>query len=341
MSSEKPLLVVLGATGNQGGSVITHFLSLSPSPYAVRAVTRDTSSPKAVSLASQGVEVVAGDFDSPQTLDSAFSGASVIFSVTDFLQSKTHASLLNEKAAASGTGVGAYMRDYEAQQNRNIIDAAAKVKTLERFIFSSLPNASKLSGGKYTHVYPYDGKAIAEEYGKSTYPKLWEKTSVFYGGFYFENLIWEAGANFLPKWNKAKGSLLAPGVEPLTTTILPWYSVIEDTGAFVEALIHAAPGKKVIGVNEWLTFQDMFRLLAQNLRASIEFVDREPEFDSGDPEVQRSRAEIMAFSFEFGLDGGKVDKTVVKPSELGVPVKLKSVEEWIKNQDWDKILPTD
>ncbi len=54
MTFGKPIFVVLGATGNQGGSVIAHFLSLSPSPYVLRAVTRDTSTAKAVSLASQG-----------------------------------------------------------------------------------------------------------------------------------------------------------------------------------------------------------------------------------------------------------------------------------------------
>jgi hypothetical protein len=198
MSSGKPLLVVLGATGNQGGSVVAHFLSLSPSPYALRAVTRDTSSAKAVSLVSQGVEVVAGDFDNPQSLDAAFSGASTIFSVTDFWQSIMSPSL-REKAAASGTSAGFYIRDYEAQQNRNIIDAAAKVSTLERFIYSSLANTNKLSGGKYAHVYHYDSKAVAEEYGKSTYPKLWEKTNVFYAGFYLENFVGEAGALFCPK----------------------------------------------------------------------------------------------------------------------------------------------
>ena len=110
MSFGKPLLVVLGATGSQGGSVIGDFLALSPSPYTLRAVTRNTSSVKAISLTSQGVEVVAGDFDNPRSLDAAFSGALVIFSVTDFLQSMTNPSL-REKAAASGLNAGVYVRD--------------------------------------------------------------------------------------------------------------------------------------------------------------------------------------------------------------------------------------
>jgi uncharacterized protein YbjT (DUF2867 family) len=81
MASEKPLLVALGATGTQGGSVLSYFLSLSPSPCALRGVTRDPSSPKSVSLASLGIEVVAGDYDNPSSLDAGGPGILVSSSV--------------------------------------------------------------------------------------------------------------------------------------------------------------------------------------------------------------------------------------------------------------------
>ncbi len=74
------------------------------------------------------------------------------------------------------------------------------------------------------------------------------------------------------------------------------------------------------------------------MKKSIEFVDSTPSFDLGDPEIQQGRDELIGFSIEFGYDGGKVDKTVVKPSDLGVPVQLDSVKEWVKKQDWEKIL---
>jgi hypothetical protein len=198
MSSEKPILVVLGATGNQGGSVVAHFLSLSHPPYALRGVTRDPTSPNAVALASRGVEVVAGDFDDPSSLDAAFKDASVIFSTTDYWQAFASPAL-RDRAVASGQNIGVYTREYETQQSKNIIDAAAKVSTLKRFVFSSLPNVAKLSEGKYTHVYHFDGKAIAEEYARSSYPTLWEKTSVFYAGFYLENYFAPTAFLFRPK----------------------------------------------------------------------------------------------------------------------------------------------
>lgn len=198
MSSEKPLLVVLGATGKQGGSVLSYFLSLDASPYALRGVTRDTTSHKSLTLASLGIEMVVGDFDDPVSLDAAFEGTSVVFSVTDFWQFYTNSSL-RESASASGRSVLLLSRERETQQNINIIDAVAKVSTLKRFVFSSLPNTNILSGGKYSHIYHFDGKAMAEEYGKSTHPELWRKTSVFYAGYYLENYFTPAGRSVGPK----------------------------------------------------------------------------------------------------------------------------------------------
>jgi hypothetical protein len=140
---------------------------------------------------------------------------------------------------------------------------------------------------------------------------------------------------------KAKDTLIAPGGEPLTTLIFPWYSAIQDTGALVAALIRAKPGKKVIGGNKWLNLQDISKLLAQTMDKGIEFVDSIPSFDLGDSELQRALEEMIGFCLEFGYDGASVDKTIVKPGDLGVPVKLKPVKEWIKKQDWEKILLTE
>ena len=58
--SSKGILVVFGATGNQGGSVIKAILA-DPSTSAhtqIVAVTRDPCKPAAIALAHQGVFVV-------------------------------------------------------------------------------------------------------------------------------------------------------------------------------------------------------------------------------------------------------------------------------------------
>ena len=64
-SQNKKLILVIGATGGQGIAVIDALLKPaadgSHSPYAVRALTRDTQSRRAKLLASKGVEVVEGE----------------------------------------------------------------------------------------------------------------------------------------------------------------------------------------------------------------------------------------------------------------------------------------
>lgn len=58
--AQKKILVVFGATGAQGGSVIRTILAdkKAASDFALRAVTRDTSKPSAKALTERGVECV-------------------------------------------------------------------------------------------------------------------------------------------------------------------------------------------------------------------------------------------------------------------------------------------
>jgi hypothetical protein len=167
----KAILVVLGNTGNQGGSFITHFLSLRAPPYALRDVIQDVTSSKAASLSGRGVELGTWNYNEPASLDAVFKGASAIFSVTNYWL--LYGTLMSQQQ--SSTNVQSKMllvRDKEIQQNKNIVDAAAKIETLKRFIFSSLPDTEKLGGRKDSYVHQFDGNAIAEEYGKATYPEL-------------------------------------------------------------------------------------------------------------------------------------------------------------------------
>ena len=66
MASNRKLILVIGATGGQGIAVIDRLLAPSedgsPSPYAVRALTRDPNSRRAKELAGKGVELFQGTF---------------------------------------------------------------------------------------------------------------------------------------------------------------------------------------------------------------------------------------------------------------------------------------
>lgn len=90
------IVVVIGATGNQGGSVVRHLLKSGLSlcsfdylfaahfsltgQFHVRALTRNTD--KAKALSSLGVEVVAADLNRKESLLTAFKGAFGVFAVS-------------------------------------------------------------------------------------------------------------------------------------------------------------------------------------------------------------------------------------------------------------------
>ncbi|KAF4450885.1 nitrogen metabolic regulation nmr [Fusarium albosuccineum] len=78
MSSK--LIVIIGATGNQGGSVASVYLK--EPGWKVRALTRDASSTKAQALAAQGAKVIEADIDEPASLPAAFKDANTIFAVS-------------------------------------------------------------------------------------------------------------------------------------------------------------------------------------------------------------------------------------------------------------------
>lgn len=63
-------VVVVGATGGQGGSVISALLGR-PGIH-IRGITRNIHSPKAQTLAAKGVEMVTADLDNESTLAKAF-----------------------------------------------------------------------------------------------------------------------------------------------------------------------------------------------------------------------------------------------------------------------------
>jgi uncharacterized protein YbjT (DUF2867 family) len=79
-SSQAPLVVIGGATGNQGGSVV-HYLKDSDKPYRIRALTRDNTKPKAKALADLGAEVVSVDLkpENKDKIEQAYAGADVVF----------------------------------------------------------------------------------------------------------------------------------------------------------------------------------------------------------------------------------------------------------------------
>ena len=74
-------IVVFGATGKQGGSVVKYLLQ--EPKYQVIGVTRNTESESAKALSQQGVKLVKADFTDKDSLQRAVQGAHGVFLVVD------------------------------------------------------------------------------------------------------------------------------------------------------------------------------------------------------------------------------------------------------------------
>jgi uncharacterized protein YbjT (DUF2867 family) len=158
-TTERRTILVTGATGAQGGSVVRHLLKRDR--YAVRALTRTPGSERARALAKQGVEVVAGDLDDADSLRAGLDGCYGAFGVTNFWEHF----------------------DREAQQGRNLVDAVADAG-IRHFVFSTLPNVKALTGGEI-EVPHFDIKGEMEDYARERgVPATFAQLAFYYENFY-------------------------------------------------------------------------------------------------------------------------------------------------------------
>jgi len=158
--SEKKSILVTGATGAQGGSV-AHYL-LDSGLFNVRAMTRNPDSDKAVALRNAGAEVVKGDLADRDSIAPALVGCDAVFGVTNFWEHF----------------------DKEFEQGKNLIEAVAAARP-SHFVFSSLPDANKMSDGTL-EVPHFQMKAELEKAIKAL--KL--PATFVHVAFYYENFIY-------------------------------------------------------------------------------------------------------------------------------------------------------
>jgi uncharacterized protein YbjT (DUF2867 family) len=116
------LIVVVGATGNQGGAVARALTE--EGGWHVRGLSRDPGKPEARALTEIGVEMVKADLDDRSSLDRAFKDAYGVFSVQNFWT------------------VGF---DSEVRQGKNVADAA-RAAGVDHLVYSSVGAAERSTG---------------------------------------------------------------------------------------------------------------------------------------------------------------------------------------------------
>ncbi|KAI0007778.1 putative NmrA-like family domain-containing protein 1 [Xylariaceae sp. FL0662B] len=226
----KKIITVFGATGAQGGGIVSTFLNDAKlkSAWAVRGVSRDTSKDSAKKLSEQGVEVVAADFNDKASLVKAMTGSHTVFGVTNYW----------EKASMQ----------LEIDQGKSLADAA-KEAGVQHYIWSSLHNIKELSHGKLAHVYHFDSKAIVEDYVRS----LGIPATFFMPGFYMSNI---PGKMFKPS---PPDNAWTFGLPVAGTAPIPVYDT-RDTGKYVKAIVlnwEALLGKRLLGATAYVSAQEI------------------------------------------------------------------------------------
>ena len=131
------IILVTGATGNQGGAIARHLLQRGK--FKVRAMVRDKNKPAAQALQQAGAELVQADFNDRSSLDRALQGVYGVFSIQDFRD-------------------GA---ETEVRQGSAIADAA-KAAGIQHFVYSSVGSAERNTG-----IPHFDSKFQVEEYIRS------------------------------------------------------------------------------------------------------------------------------------------------------------------------------
>lgn len=158
--NSKNIILVIGATGAQGGSVARNLLARGR--YAVRALTRNANSEAAQALRELGAEIAEGNLDDPKSLAAALEGVYGVFGVTNFWEHF----------------------DKEREHGENLVRAVAAAN-VQHFIYSTLPPVEKETGGALRSPH-FDIKAEHEELARS----LGIPSTFIHVPFYYENFLY-------------------------------------------------------------------------------------------------------------------------------------------------------
>jgi len=316
------LLTVVGATGNQGGSVIT--AALKEGTWKIRGITRNVDSDSAKALTAKGVEMVTADLNDEQSLLKAFQGSTAIYAVTDFF----------EPFATSGpsTAIGV-----ESAQGINLARAASATPTLKHYIWSTLPNSASISNGKYV-VPHFEAKNRVDAYIKSDH-KLYAKTTFLWITFYASNFLYPM---FTPNLLKSSGKYIQLSPAVASTPMHTIGDTRANVGAFVTAILRrpeVSLGKFVLAKTATVSAGEVLATWSRATGHTAEYAQVSLEqFDRFWPAWGLEMGVMMAF-WDEAKEQSWSGEEIVGAEELGVDVReLVGLEEAFKGIDWSGVL---
>ena len=244
--NEQNIILVSGATGQQGGSVTKHLLR---DGWRVRALVRDPEKENAQALAEQGVELAQGDLNDRASLDSALKGAYGAFSVQNYWL----------------PDVGF---DGEVKQGKLLADAA-KAAGVRHFVYTSVGAAHRGMGQKH-----FDSKWIIEQYLE----EIGIPHSIVRPAAFMNNMEWNRAAI-------SNGTFTSWGIRPDKQTQLIAVDDIGAIVAIVFADRQAYLGKTIEIAGDELTEMEQAQTLSRVIGRPVELVQPEmPADNTPDPE---------------------------------------------------------
>ncbi len=153
MTMNKLVVVVVGATGKQGGAVAKSLLERG---HVVRAVTRNPDSPKAKEIASAGATIVRASLEDTAALTKALTGATSLFAMTTPL---------------GGT---------EAETRQGVSAANAAKAAGVHLVFNSVGSANRKTG-----IPHFESKFAVEEH----IARIGVRATILAPVYFMENLL--------------------------------------------------------------------------------------------------------------------------------------------------------
>lgn len=302
------VLVVFGATGQQGKSVV-NVVQNDPElskEYSIRAVTRNVSGAAAQTLKSQNVEVIQGDLDDSASVAAAVKDAHTVVLIT--------ATVYDDKL---------YEREYN--QGKTVADAAVAAGA-KAIIFSSLVGVSQISNGKYKQAQHFDVKHDIEVYIRSL-PGINKYFIV--PGWFMQNFQVMSRPQHLGDGNYGFFNVMKPETE------YPMIDVEGDIGKWVTAVL-AEPekykGKTFAASTTTYTFRETAEILSKMSGKTVSYIQIPiDQFKQRLPkEMADDLAEMCQFIEEYGYYGPD-SKMQVDWAAAQARGKLSTFEEYLAN----------
>ncbi|KAL4895184.1 hypothetical protein BDV59DRAFT_211964 [Aspergillus ambiguus] len=295
-------LVIFGATGQQGHSILT-FVHNHPElskQYSIRAITRDASKGPAQELARQGIEVVQADINNPSSLPAALEGAHSVVLITF-------------------TEYEADLKEREFRQVKAVGDAAvaAGVKFL---IYSTEVNTAGLwNGGP---VDAFDSKAEAEAYLRS----LPLKSAFFAPGAFMQNLITYMAPQPAGDGTYRIANVVSPDAQ------IPLIDIVGNSGTFVASLLsdpEKSSGTTLYAATKLYSYAQIAEIISRVSGKQVNYVRLPEEVYAGfmKPEQGERLVSMMRFMDEVGYFGPNTESRVAETLKM-VDGALTTFEEF-------------